>query len=79
MDRNRDHTDNKFTALKEYLMCTALRKDTTSAANCVECGLCEKHCPQGIKIRQELKHARKYLEGPVYQIAKRIIPLVIKY
>lgn len=76
---NKHYTDNKFTALKEYLMCTALRKDSTSAANCVECGLCEKHCPQGIKIRQELKNARKDLEGPVYQIAKKIIPLVIKY
>ncbi|MBQ7795468.1 MAG: aldo/keto reductase [Lachnospiraceae bacterium] len=76
---NKHYTDNKFTALKEYLMCTALRKDSTSAANCVECGLCEKHCPQGIKIRQELKNARKDLEGPVYQIAKKIIPFVIKY
>ena len=76
---NKRYTDNTFTALKEYLMCTALRKDSTSAANCVECGLCEKHCPQGIQIRQELKNARKELEGPIYKIAKKIIPLVIKY
>lgn len=76
---NKRYTDNTFTALKEYLMCTALRKDSTSAANCVECGLCEKHCPQGIQIRQELKNARKDLEGPIYKIAKKIIPLVIKY
>ncbi len=76
---NKRYTDNRFTSLKEYLMCTALRKDSTSAANCVECGLCEKHCPQGIKIRQELKNARKDLEGPIYQIAKKLIPLFIKY
>ena len=76
---NKRYTDSKFRSLIEYVMCTALRKDSTSAANCVECGLCEKHCPQGIKIRQELKHARKDLEGPIYKIAKKLIPLFIKY
>ena len=76
---NKRYTDSKFRSLIEYVMCTALRKDSTSAANCVECGLCEKHCPQGIKIRQELKSARKELEGPIYQIAKKLIPLFIKY
>ena len=76
---NKRYTDNKLRSLTEYLMCTALRKDSTSAANCVECGLCEKHCPQGIPIRQELKNARKELEGPIYQIAKKLIPLFIKY
>jgi predicted aldo/keto reductase-like oxidoreductase len=30
-------------------------KDTERADKCVECGKCEKHCPQAIKIRQELK------------------------
>jgi len=26
--------------------------------NCVECGKCEEHCPQGIKIREELKNVK---------------------
>jgi predicted aldo/keto reductase-like oxidoreductase len=56
-----------------------MRKDHTSASNCIECGKCEQHCPQGIPIRQELKNARKVLEGPIYQVAKRVVPLVIKY
>ena len=29
---------------------------------CSECGLCEKHCPQNIEIRKELKNARKVYE-----------------
>ena len=76
---NKVYTDGKFVGLKEYFMCTVLRSDSTSASNCVECGLCEKHCPQGIAIRQELKNAKKELEGPLYRMAKKAVKLVMKY
>jgi predicted aldo/keto reductase-like oxidoreductase len=76
---NSRYSDGFFNAQKEYMMCTIMRKDHTSASNCIECGKCELHCPQGIPIRQELKNARKVLEGPIYQVAKRVVPLVIKY
>ena len=76
---NRRYIDGFIAAEKEYMMCTVMRKEHTSASNCLQCGKCEKVCPQGLPIRQELKNARKVLEGPVYQVAKRIVPLVIKY
>ncbi|MFZ7121563.1 MAG: aldo/keto reductase [Eubacteriaceae bacterium] len=32
------------------------------ASNCVECGQCEEHCPQGILIRDELKNVKALFE-----------------
>ena len=62
---------DKFSGFPEYLMCTALRKNTASASQCIGCGMCEKHCPQNIAIRDMLKGARKDLETPIYTIAKK--------
>ena len=70
---NRRYSENKGTAFMEYLMCTALRKTSTAAGNCIGCGMCETHCPQGIAIREELKNARRELEGPAYKIARKAI------
>ena len=68
---NRKYAEGTFTALKEYFMCTAARKTSSAASNCIGCGKCEKHCPQGIQIRQELKNAKRELEVPVYKIARK--------
>ena len=76
---NKRYVDGKNKALMEYVMCTVLRKDSTSASNCVGCGKCEQHCPQQIEIRKELQHARKELEGPIYKIAEKVVPLFLKY
>jgi len=69
---NNSYTDRKKSA-EEYLLCTALRKTSSAASNCVECGKCEKHCPQQIEIRKELKNAKKRLETPAYKIARWFI------
>lgn len=69
---NRYHTDGKFIGLKEYAMCTTLRRIPTSASNCVGCGKCETHCPQGLEIRRHLKDARKTLEGPLHRLACKL-------
>ncbi len=63
------HTDSFFTGMREYLMCTTWRAKRTNASLCRQCGKCEKHCPQHIAIRKELKNVSRALENPVYKAA----------
>lgn len=70
---NRRYSEGRRSALIEYFMCTALRKDSSAASNCIQCGKCEQHCPQKIEIRSELKNARRKLEGPLYRIGRQIV------
>lgn len=76
---NRRYTESRWSAWREYLMCTALRKTSAAASNCTGCGKCEKHCPQNIGIRNELNHARRALEGPAYHLVRAIVKLFNAY
>ena len=76
---NMMYAENKKYGRRDYLMCTALRKNPSSATQCVECGKCEIHCPQHIEIRKELKNARRELETPIYKIAKTMVKLFKLY
>ena len=73
---NRRYTEGKFSGFREYFMCTLVRKNHTSASNCVGCGKCETHCPQGIRIRQELENARREMEGPLYRFLKKAVEIL---
>ena len=76
---NRMASEGKFAGLKEHFMCSAVRKDSTAAYNCIGCGKCESHCPQGIQIRQELKNVKKALEGPLYKTARKVVEIFKLY
>ena len=76
---NRAGYDGYFRGLKDYFMCTALRQKRAAASQCIGCGKCEKHCPQSIEIRQELKRVKKSFETPIYRIAVKIAPKFMKY
>ena len=76
---NRCYSEGKFWGLREHFMNTGLRKNSAAAANCIQCGKCEQHCPQNIPIRKELKNAQKKLEGPIYKIACKLARLFVKF
>lgn len=62
------YTDNFFTGMREYMMCTTFRAERTNASRCIRCGKCEQHCPQNIAIRRELAQVVKHMENPIYKI-----------
>jgi predicted aldo/keto reductase-like oxidoreductase len=76
---NRRYQEGKFWSLVDYTMCTALRKNSTAASNCIRCGKCEKHCPQHIPIREKLQEARGELEGPVYRVFRKVVGWFAKF
>ena len=76
---NRRYQEGWFSALREYFMCTTLRKNSAAASNCIGCGKCEKHCPQGIAIRKHLKDAQKVLEDPIYKVARKVASWFVKF
>lgn len=76
---NRVYSESKFSGMKEYFMSNALRKEPTLASQCIGCGKCEKHCPQSISIRRELKNAQKTLETPVFKAARKVAGWVTKF
>lgn len=67
---NAKYTEGRRSGSWEYLQSTAMRRETTSASQCIGCGRCEKHCPQQIPIREKLKEAVKELETPQYKVIK---------
>ena len=76
---NRRFSEGRNAAFMEYFMCTAMRKTSPAASNCIKCGKCEQHCPQHIEIRRELNNARKQLEGPLYKAGRKAVELLKLY
>ncbi len=70
---NHTATENMHSGRFEYLQCLAYNKDRADIKSCVECGKCEKHCPQHLEIRKELKNARKALQPFHYNIMLKLM------
>lgn len=67
---NVKYSEGKKSGTWEYLQSTGMRRESSSASQCIGCGKCEKHCPQGIPIREKLKEAVKELETTQYKVIK---------
>ena len=65
---NRMYSENKKEGRFEYAQTVALAKEPAFATQCVRCGKCEKHCPQSINIRDELRNADRNLRPLPYKI-----------
>ena len=66
---NRMYTEGKGSGRKEYWQTVSLRKEKAFARQCVGCGKCERHCPQGIAIREQIHIADRELRPLPWRIA----------
>lgn len=68
---NRMFLEKKNSVRLQYIQITSFKKDRSDMTKCIGCGKCEKHCPQHIEIRRELKNAKRaLLPSPVMLLSK---------
>ena len=66
---NHMYTEGKNAGRSEYWQTVSLRKERAFARQCVGCGTCERHCPQGIAIREQIHIADRELRPLPWRIA----------
>ncbi len=66
---NHMYTEGKREGRSEYWQTVSLREKPAFARQCVQCGACEKRCPQGIAIREQIHIADRELRPLPWRIA----------
>lgn len=68
--------NDKRSRMKYMQTLGLMSKQPAFASACTQCGKCERHCPQNIQIRKELKNVKKEMEGfafkPIVSIVRKI-------
>lgn len=70
---NRRYTESKFWGAVEYIMNTALRRESTAASKCIGCGKCNKKCPQGLSVKEELQNVQREMEKTPFKIVRKAV------
>jgi predicted aldo/keto reductase-like oxidoreductase len=66
---NTMYTESKSGGRSQFIQTVGLTREPAFASQCIRCGKCEQHCPQGIPIREKLQEADKALRPLPYKIA----------
>jgi len=66
---NTMYTESKSEGRSQFIQTVGLTREPAFASQCVRCGKCEQHCPQGISIRDKLQEADRDLRPLPYKLA----------
>ena len=58
---NTMYSESRATGWMQFVQTVGLTREPAFASQCIRCGKCEKHCPQGLPIREKLQEADKAL------------------
>ena len=58
---NAMYTESKGEGRFQFAQTVGMTREPAFADQCIGCGKCEQHCPQGIEIRKKLKEADRAL------------------
>ncbi len=65
---NAMYTEGKGAGRRQFAQTVGLTKEPSFASQCIGCGKCEQHCPQGLPIREKLREADRALRPPAYRL-----------
>ena len=65
---NAMYAESRRSGRWQYAQTVVMTREPAFASQCIECGKCEKHCPQSIPIREKLKEADRALRPLPYRI-----------
>ncbi len=54
-------TEGRTAAWMQFVQTVGLTREPAFASQCIRCGKCERHCPQGLPIRDKLREADRAL------------------
>lgn len=63
------YTESKMGGRSQYIQTVALTRESSFASQYIKCGKCEKHCPQGLSIREKLVDADRDLRPIPFKMA----------
>ena len=66
---NTMYTESKSEGRSQFIQTVGLTRQPAFASQCIRCGKCEQHCPQGISIRDKLQEADRDLRPLPYKLA----------